>query len=1127
MRITEGAIKMNKKEIERMVSLADERYIEELYTEKLNAKRKRPLLWFAAAAAVMAVVCGGISYLISSAGNNDKIVLENAFAAEGRPNDYSIYFQNRTGGVSDAHIADAEKDDKIYVVTDKSKLDKALPFDTEDIFTVTADVICDSKNNNAPYAAEVRFSYDPESKVNISMCDEGRLSKVNTENAIPEKMGNVDVYGFDMSTGSVNNYDICLEAYFVSNGTEYVVTSKNTDHNKLGNIIYELISSDFNPRSIDISNARSDALFRSEEVSIEYANRLEPFKDLVPDAQNGFVLYRGVICTYRETAEGSELYSLSVSFADVSPLPNTTYNKIIQLDYNTEYNGNDGQAGELLHISDIKLENLVLVFGDGNNTKGSLTVKCGAFYLTVYAENCSANEVWQYINIIKSNYHPADDTYSTDNSIYFKDAGMTAIIDYTLDAGGESYNFISEYAAGLMSFDTGVFDDGRAIVYCDENGKPVNASVNLYCSPMAREYGVSIVISDEGKLYPGYEFEETEPVKRSGVDIYGYTLGEAGGGFKNMCACFVSEGIGYSVDFRGMSYDEAISIIDGLIESGIKASDFDLSQGSSSDEDLYKAYFRIVHTSDRLSDEFDLNKYNNYNKYDEEYARDILKKSFDTSKFPNVLANMCCDENGRQVNGDINLLNSLGTEPNAPLCSIRFSMDGEQFNYYDMKDPKELCGVQVYGAEEVHWDGTENSLYIDFVNGGIAYSLYFYRMDYKDAIDIAAGIIGSGLSANDFDPSKAEYSMNTEKIGTDRLAELNNDSVFAGYIPINESIGDMKLFRNADNTGDWNSYVTVQEKGKNDTFILNIYYTADVKTEDDRFISLVYSDDDTTVDAGHESGIPLIELDSLTREWLDGLFRAHGDDRFVRYNFYLSAGSFYINVNALCTSDDLWQCLCMIEPKLADRENTDGTELTPAEANQKESFTGHIPQSASIDGLTADKTVRYYPVSLGDDIGGGLKANSYGFGMEYGYSGENGTITIKLMDYTYQTYGSEWQDIYMCESQLSPEFLAESFEQPSEREGNRTYKFRIDFYSGCHAEITADCAPETLWKCLGEMSVYAKEDDGKTVYYCGRAFNKSDLSEEMLEWLEWYNSMDSIGQATVSYLPSELYIPAE
>lgn len=510
----------------------------------------------------------------------------------------------------------------------------------------------------------------------------------------------------------------------------------------------------------------------------------------------------------------------------------------------------------------------------------------------------------------------ADDTYPT-NSAYFKNAGAGAIIDYTLDAGGESYEFIPEYAAGLMSFDTEIFDDGRAIVYCDEKGKPVNASVNLYCSVMARDYGVSIVISDEGKVYPGYEFEDIEPVKRSGVDIYGYTLGEAGGGFKNMCAFFVSEGIGYTVDFRGMSYEEALGIIDGLIESGIKASDFDLAQGSSAGEDAYKSYFRIVHTSDRIRDEINLNKYNNYCNYDEEYARGILKKSFDTSKFPNVLANMCCDENGRQVNGDISLVDSCDTMTDAPFCSIRFSMDGEQFNYYEMKNPKELCGVQVYGAEEVRWDDTYNALYIDFVNGGIAYSLYFYRMDYKDAIGIAAGIIGSGLSADDFDPSQAEFSAFTEKIGADRLGELNEKSLFAGYIPTADSIGDMKLFG-----GDgYGSYVTVQEKGKNDTFSLHIPFEADKENETDigKFIALDYHNNVKTHIDDNQNGLPAAELDSLTRESLDDFAAFDVDSRLVRYDFEIAVeNKFYINVQGQCTPDELWQCLCLIEPKLAE-----------------------------------------------------------------------------------------------------------------------------------------------------------------------------------------------------------------
>jgi len=36
-------------------------------------------------------------------------------------------------------------------------------------------------------------------------------------------------------------------------------------------------------------------------------------------------------------------------------------------------------------------------------------------------------------------------------------------------------------------------------------------------------------------------------------------------------------------------------------------------------------------------------------------------------------------------------------------------------------------------------------------------------------------------------------------------------------------------------------------------------------------------------------------------------------------------------------------------------------------------------------------------------------------------------------------------------------------------------------------------------------------------------FYKADLSEETLEWLEWYNQLSKAEQLAVSYIPSDLY----
>lgn len=47
--------------------------------------------------------------------------------------------------------------------------------------------------------------------------------------------------------------------------------------------------------------------------------------------------------------------------------------------------------------------------------------------------------------------------------------------------------------------------------------------------------------------------------------------------------------------------------------------------------------------------------------------------------------------------------------------------------------------------------------------------------------------------------------------------------------------------------------------------------------------------------------------------------------------------------------------------------------------------------------------------------------------------------------------------------------------------------------------------------------------ENETVEFEGQLFNKSDLSEETLKWLEWHNSLPPEKQLAVSSFPAELY----
>lgn len=46
---------------------------------------------------------------------------------------------------------------------------------------------------------------------------------------------------------------------------------------------------------------------------------------------------------------------------------------------------------------------------------------------------------------------------------------------------------------------------------------------------------------------------------------------------------------------------------------------------------------------------------------------------------------------------------------------------------------------------------------------------------------------------------------------------------------------------------------------------------------------------------------------------------------------------------------------------------------------------------------------------------------------------------------------------------------------------------------------------------------------GEVVEFNGQSFSKSDLTEETLEWLEWYNSLSPEEQLAVSSIPADLY----
>ena len=60
--------------------------------------------------------------------------------------------------------------------------------------------------------------------------------------------------------------------------------------------------------------------------------------------------------------------------------------------------------------------------------------------------------------------------------------------------------------------------------------------------------------------------------------------------------------------------------------------------------------------------------------------------------------------------------------------------------------------------------------------------------------------------------------------------------------------------------------------------------------------------------------------------------------------------------------------------------------------------------------------------------------------------------------------------------------------------------------------------------CIVSFFGCADLSEGETVSFQGKTIHIADLSEETLQWLEYYNSLSESEQMAISYIPHDLYI---
>lgn len=409
---------MKRTDIERMISLADDRYIDEIFQDKIIGKRRNIFVTFTAVAAALALVAGGISYFVSTVDRerditidtpaismDDNVIVNETTVIAERPVDYSELFKNKHDGEYPLYFnihAESEFRNESASAFEMDYAVSILPFkadgytDKRSQFYVYLDENGDDFGAAIYLESEFDENASPKFKcININLGKDGKLShNFQIENTAPAKRFGVNVYCFDDTAAYTSDaYQSNLKAYFAVGDTEYAVETCNISAAETGEIIDSIIQSGFSANSFDMSKAYG---FEHETTNINFdtANSTKPFAGYVPVVDGILYLYQNGVIYNVERVNGN----VSGQYMSVVYTDTTDDGDRIMLEYYTS-----GYSGKEPFEKNVSLQSASYEFINTCTENGEykFTLDCGKFMINVTAK-CPIEKLWAYINAIKN-----------------------------------------------------------------------------------------------------------------------------------------------------------------------------------------------------------------------------------------------------------------------------------------------------------------------------------------------------------------------------------------------------------------------------------------------------------------------------------------------------------------------------------------------------------------------------------------------------------------------------------------------------------------------------------------------------------------------------------------------------
>ncbi|MDE7290045.1 MAG: hypothetical protein K2N71_11190 [Oscillospiraceae bacterium] len=390
---------MKRTDIERMISLADDRYIDEIFQDKITGRRRNIFVTFAAVAAALAVVAGGIGYLVSTAGNADKITANDHIVSELGIVDYSLYFQNKDESAMEVEgdsgvLSEATGISCYFPDSESEYVRSVMPFDMSGYVYTDCQFAYNYKDDVIGIMMHANNRTEDKQEnvkmLNVEVYERGVLfPHISLGKIKSMKRFDVDVYGFD--------FDNTIGVIFASGGKEYIVSGNYTSYDEIGLIMDSLIENGLWADRFDFSKA--EVLYNdiSADITLEQANGIEPFAGHVPQIHKfGDMRLNFNKVSYsagRDENNGIVPKWLYFTYYDGG-------DQDICLQYFTDAAGDEVQHIETtVAIEDIELDKLSEFRDDGNNH--TFAIDFGNFKVNVWTNNCTDNELLHCITAMQ------------------------------------------------------------------------------------------------------------------------------------------------------------------------------------------------------------------------------------------------------------------------------------------------------------------------------------------------------------------------------------------------------------------------------------------------------------------------------------------------------------------------------------------------------------------------------------------------------------------------------------------------------------------------------------------------------------------------------------------------------